>query len=216
MQQLFSKRCALALTSAALLCAPLFAQDTLQAPGKLQAPIVQVDYDHTAPLNKIKTYTWGKVQASDPRLEPRITAAVDNVLQGEGFKLVSKNPDIVLDVVDAAKDSREYEQFYKSIAQFNSTRGWGGGGFSNSDATLAQIAVGTLVLDVYDAKTDRLVWRATAVEPPENKQRKMADDIDKAVARMFVNFPPKSAGPLAPNNVEVPGGSCNQRPTSNN
>jgi hypothetical protein len=52
---------------------------------------------------------------------------------------------------------------------------------------------GTLVLDFLDAKTQSLVWRATAsaaVEPkgtPEEQQMR----INKVIAEMLVQFPPK-------------------------
>lgn len=193
------------LSGSLLTCAPLFAQQSPQ----LRKVIVRVDYDHSAPLNKIKSYSYGRVQSSDPKLEGRITATIDNVLEGEGFHLVSKNPDVILSVVDADRDSAEYAQFYRSIARYNWKRSWGNGGFNDSDATLAQIALGTLVVDIYDAKTGRLVWRGTAVEPPEQKSRKIEDDLDTAIEEMFRNFPPKSAGPIAPNQVEAPVGSCN-------
>ncbi len=52
---------------------------------------------------------------------------------------------------------------------------------------------GTLVLDFLDAKTQSLVWRATAtaaVEPrvsPEDQQAR----INEVIAAMLANFPPK-------------------------
>ena len=186
-------------------CAPVYAQNVA----------VKVDYDHSAPLNAIKSYTYGKVQASDPLLEPRITAAIDRVMQGEGFHLVSGNATVVINAIYASKSSDEYGQFYKSLARFDSTRGWGKGGFTDEDANAANVAVGTLVVDMYNPATGKLEWRGTAVEPPQQKHRKIEDDIDKGVARMFANFPPKSAGPVAPNQVEVPQGSGRNRTTGN-
>ena len=52
---------------------------------------------------------------------------------------------------------------------------------------------GTLVLDVVDARTNKLVWRGWAQNSVEDMLRnrdRMARTIDQAVARMLRGLPP--------------------------
>jgi hypothetical protein len=51
--------------------------------------------------------------------------------------------------------------------------------------------VGTLVLDMYDAQTKRLVWRGVATKTVSKKPEKNEKALEKAVEKMFKNFPPK-------------------------
>ena len=186
-----AKKLAIALCSSVLASASLLAQD------------VNTDYNHTTPFDKIKTYNWAKVQASDPLAEPRITAAVDHVLVGQGLHINSKNPDILITAVDVA-NSAQYRSFYSQLTGYTWKADWENGNFSNGLASPSRIPAHTLVIDMYDPATHKLVWRGTASQAPESKERKTEDDIDKAVNIMFTRFPPKSGGPVAPNQMEAP------------
>lgn len=176
-----------------LMGAPLLAQD------------ITVDYDHSYQFNKMQSYSWDKLEATDPLLEPRLAAAVDHVIQGYGFNETSKDKkgDVIITAV-VAKNSRQYVAFYRSATDLDWHRGWGGGGFSESATSLRQLHGGTLVVDVYDGATGKLVWRGTAAEGIAPKEKTNQDNVDKAVNKMFANFPPKSGGSMPPNQQEVP------------
>lgn len=182
----------------------------------LQAQDVSVDYDHTAAFNTIKTYTWAKVQATDPLVEPRITIAVDHILQGYGWHLVSKNADVAVSAVDATRNSREYAKFYSTLAAYQTNRSWGGGGFDNGMRSPNRIHTGTLIVDFYSQATDKLMWRGMATEPSGVTEKKKEDTIDKTVASMFKHFPPNNGGKTAPNQVSVPDSPSSETVTGNN
>jgi hypothetical protein len=109
------------------------------------------------------------------------------------------------------------------MSNLNWHRGWGSGGFSEAASSPRQIHGGTLIVDIYDGATGKLVWRGAAVEgkpatggddgrdqgkmgfSPTSPQEKMnQDNVDKAVKTMFADYPPKSGGPIPPNQQEVP------------
>src|ERR1700722_11134890 len=48
---------------------------------------VRTDYDHSVNFSQYSTYSWGKVQTSNPFFASRIQQAVDNQLQAKGWKL---------------------------------------------------------------------------------------------------------------------------------
>lgn len=180
--------------AALLVGAPLLAQD------------VNVDYNHNYRFDKMKSYSWGKVQVSDPRLEPRVVAAVDHVIQGWGFNESAKDKKGDL-IVTAVEENRpdQYSAFYRNLPSYlNWHRSWSDGGFSESAARPRQIHGGTLVVDLYDGATGKLVWRGIAAEGFAPKERIAENDVDKAVDTMFASYPPKSGGPIPPNQHEVP------------
>ncbi len=160
----------------------------------------------------MKSYAWAKVQASDPLVEPRLAIAIDHILQGEGWKLVDKNPSVYVSAVDAGNSSQEYARFYRSMAGYEWKPSWQDNGFMDDPQALRKIHVGTLIVDMYDSGSKKLVWRGTAIEPTssETKEKAKGDAIDKTVATMFKGLPLKGG---AGNQVEATSGSDNTTPT---
>src|ERR1035438_2242016 len=142
---------------AILIAAPSLAQD------------INIDYDHSFRFNQMRGYSWGKVQTTDPLVEPRLAAAIDHVLQGYGFKEsgkpgeTAKPTEMIVTAVEA-NNPRQYVAFYRGMAKLDWHRGWAGGGFSDAASSLSQIHGGTLVVDLYDGSTGKLIWRCTAAE----------------------------------------------------
>ena len=50
---------------------------------------------------------------------------------------------------------------------------------------------GSLIVDLYDASTKKMVWRgvATATAPVSNKPEENAEKIDKALMKLFAHYP---------------------------
>jgi hypothetical protein len=61
----------------------------------------------------------------------------------------------------------------------------------DSQATLQDSPVDTLVLDMYDTKTHKLLWRGTVTEPVASSTDKNDQKIDKAVTLLISKYPPK-------------------------
>jgi Domain of unknown function (DUF4136) len=146
---------------------------------------VRTDYDHHAVFEKYHTYSWEKVQTSDPLWESRIKDAVDRDLQAKGWQKTDSGADVVLTAVGSAHNQKEYETFYNGLG------GWRWGGFGETTTTVQNYRVGTLVVDMYDARTKQLIWRGVANDTLSDKPEKNEKTLDKAVDKMFKDFPPK-------------------------
>ena len=48
---------------------------------------------------------------------------------------------------------------------------------------------GTLVVDLYDARTRKMIWRGVDIENASHKPSKNTDKIDRAVSMMFQRYP---------------------------
>jgi hypothetical protein len=181
--------------AAILAGAPLLAQD------------INIDYDHSFRFNQMKGYSWGKVQTSDPLVEPRLAAAVDRVLQGYGFKESAKpgetaKPTEMIVTAVEANNPQQYDAFYRGMNKLDWHRAWGSG-FANVASSPQQIHGGMLIVDLYDGSSGKLIWRGTAAEGIAPKEKTNQDNMDKAVNTMFTRFPPESGGPMVPNQQEV-------------
>jgi hypothetical protein len=52
--------------------------------------------------------------------------------------------------------------------------------------------VGTLVIDLFDARTKQLIWRGSASDTLADKSDKNIKNLDKGVQKMFEHFPPET------------------------
>ena len=69
-----------------------------------------------------------------------------------------------------------------------------GGGWGTTDMRVNEILVGTLVIDVADAKKSELVWRGMGVKEVDTqaKPEKRDKNIAQAVKKIMKNYPPKA------------------------
>jgi hypothetical protein len=161
---------------AAIMCSAAFAQD------------VQRDYDKKANFSQYKTYQWGKIQTTNPLWQPRIMDAVDKDLPSKGMQKVQSGGDVVLTAVGATHTEQEYQTFYSGLGP---RWHWRGFGPEDATTTVYSYKVGTLVVDMYDAKSNQLIWRSTASDTLSDKPEKNEKKLEKSVDKMLDKFPPE-------------------------
>ena len=129
---------------------------------------VSVNYNHQASFSQYHTYAWGGNNAN--QIQNSILAQVaqqdiNTAMQGKGFQMVqeSQNPDLILVANGGERQQTSYSAW--------GMRGIGGGmgGISPEQSLEA-----TLVVDLYDAKTQSLIWRGIAQNRPRMRSRSNA------------------------------------------
>ena len=75
--------------------------------------------------------------------------------------------------------------------------GWGWGGGWDSSYVRAY-TVGTLVVDMFDARTHRAIWSGVAESTVRRDPARQVADLDFAVQKMFAAFPPGSVPTATP------------------
>jgi hypothetical protein len=183
LMKVFARVLATALVGTAMAAAPVLAQT------------VTIDYDHTVNFLKFKTYTWTKLHATDPTVEDRITIALNRDMGGRYMTEVPKGGDVSIIAVEATQDKQEFTTFYNSLGDFAWQRGWGSAGFLDSQATLNDVPVDTLIIDMYDTKTHKLSWRGTVTETLTGSEDNKDNTVDKAVTQLISKYPPKYKKP---------------------
>jgi hypothetical protein len=151
---------------------------------------VKTDYDHNANFAQYKTYSWEKVQTSDPLVVDRIKSAVNGALAANGWTLVSSGGDVEVFAVETTKDQQTLDTFYNG---FGGGRRWGWGGFGDATTTTETYKVGTLVVDLFDGKTEKLIWRGSSSDTLSDKADNNTKNLDKGVKKMFAHFPPSAS-----------------------
>jgi hypothetical protein len=156
---------------------------------------VNHDFDRNADFASYQTYDWIPQPASvtgaaalqrSTLVDERIKNAVNNELEAKGMRPEGANPDLLLAYHVGVEDRIDVTDWgYTYVGRYP---GWAG-----HDVDVYHYREGTLVLDIIDASSKKLVWRGSAqgtldVDPtPEQRERK----INEAVAEILSGYPPK-------------------------
>jgi hypothetical protein len=157
---------------------------------------VKTDYDHDADFGHIKTFGI-KIATSwnNPISEKRVLDEFTQALTEKGWKQVDTDPDALVLLHGATQKEKSLNTFYSGMGGYGGYgwRGWGGmGGMGTATTTTSEYLVGTLVVDIFDAKTKGLMFRGTASDELSDKPQKNVKKLEKASEKMFKKFPPGS------------------------
>ncbi len=145
---------------------------------------IKVDYDHHANFSQYKTYSWGKVETQNPLWNDRIKEAVDRELGKKGWTEVASGGDVTVMAIGTTHDQPTLQTFYDGFP------GWRWGGFGESTTWVEHYEVGTLIIDMFDSRDKKLIWRGSASDSLPDKPDKAIKDLEKSVDKMFDHFPP--------------------------
>jgi hypothetical protein len=161
------------------LCAMLVSIASVVALGQQ----VSVNYNHSQSFAAYHTYAWGADNANQVQNSILAQVAVqdiDSALQGKGWQKVEpgQNPDVLVTASGGMKNQTSYSAW--------GMRGIGGG---MGGITPEQNVIGTLIVDIYDAKNQSLIWRGIGQNTLDNNGSKNQQMVQKAIAKMFKQWP---------------------------
>ncbi|MCE7066280.1 DUF4136 domain-containing protein [Dyadobacter sp. CY326] len=138
-----------------------------------QALQTSYDYDSSVNLKQFKTF---KVEAehnmeTDPLLgselnRRRLGDAVVEVMEAKGYKMDTKNPDIIVRFMTDVKDRQQV----RSNNMYSPYMWWYGGGNNISTYNYQE---SRFILNIYQKNSDRMVWQGWAsgkVKAPTKKE----------------------------------------------
>src|SRR6201984_593360 len=149
---------------------------------------VKTDYDHSANFGQYKTYSWEKGQTKDPLMVDRIKDAVNAALAAKGWTQVDSSGDVSVVAMEITRNQQTLNTFYDGFGGGWRWRGFGG--FGEATTTTDTYQVGTLVVDLFAAKSKSLIWRGASSDTLSNNADKNTRNLDKGVQKMFEHFPP--------------------------
>ena len=151
---------------------------------------VKTDYDHKANFGQYKTYSWQKVQTKDPLMVDRIKDAVNAALTAKGWTQVDSGGDVCIVAMEITRNQQTLNTFYDGFGGGWRWRGFGG--FGDATTTTETYQVGSLVVDLFDAKTKTLIWRSSSSDTLSNNADKNTKNLNKGVQKMFAHSPPEA------------------------
>jgi hypothetical protein len=168
----------------------------LALPAIALAQKTTYDFDKSAPFTAYKTYSMKDgTPAADPLMHKRIVAAIETQLAARGFTRDDSAPDVFV-VYHVAMDKEKDISGYSSAPMYGGYGwGWGGGwGTTTTDVRVRDITVGTLAVDMVDAKKKQVAWRGLGTKELDAsaKPDKRDNSVTKAVEKIFKNYPPKA------------------------
>jgi hypothetical protein len=144
---------------------------------------VSVNYNHSASFGQYHTYAWGGNNAN--QIQNSILAQVakqdiENAMSQKGFTKVTEaqNPDLILTANGGMRQQTSWSAW--------GMRGIGGG---MGGISPEQNVEGTMIVDLYDAKTQSLIWRGIAQDTLNNNGNKNQQMVEKAIQKMFKDWP---------------------------
>jgi hypothetical protein len=155
---------------------------------------IRTDYDRAADFQALRTYAWRPeppLPSGDPRfdnslIDSRVRAAVERVLAAKGYAKASGEPDFLVGYHAVVRSKTD-------VAAIDRHYGYRGVGFGGTYLDVRTYEEGTLLIDVIDPPTMKLLWRgsATGVVLEKASPEKREQRINDAVADIFEEFPPR-------------------------
>jgi hypothetical protein len=149
---------------------------------------VTYDYDKSADFSRLKTYAWvnGTV-LRDELTHKRIVAAVDSQMAAKGFAKVEAtgSPDVYV---------AYHAVFDQNLRVHGGASGYRVGLSRTGTARVEEVLVGTLAVDLVDARLGGLLWRGIATKEVDIKAdpAKRDKNINRATDKIFKHYPPQS------------------------
>jgi hypothetical protein len=158
---------------------------------------VATDYDRSADFSRYHTFSFvgghvmvqGVSDDGNTLLKDRLRDAIVAAAQAKGLRESNGDPDLLIGYMAGARTRTEVEgmgPYVPGVGPFGYDGPWGPVYNNWWTATYEE---GTLVLDLVDARTKHLLWRAyasSAINPPVPDQK-----IREGVDKVFQKFPPR-------------------------
>ena len=146
--------------------------------GPALADKIYIEYDRDYDGSKMKTFAWSSTEQtslmeSQPFLHSKIVETIAGFITASGLKQVDDNPDVYVTYHGSSKEEMNVDTAYLGYSYpgawgYGRYGGYGGyysssyggvyGGYGATvSATVTSYKVGTLIVDIWDAKTKKLI-----------------------------------------------------------
>lgn len=158
---------------------------------------VGYNFDSDANFSEYKTYRWVELkgaQKPDQITDGQLRQVVDEELAKKGLRKVDTEDADLYVGYQISIDSEKQFTSYDTGWGYGPGWRWGGYGMGSTMRTgqTSTINIGTAVVDMYDRKAKKLVWRGQAtktLDPKKAPEKRMAD-YRAGAAKLFANYPP--------------------------
>ena len=145
---------------------------------------VRSEYDTSANFRSFQTFNIRPITNVDEYnvnefAQQHIINAINSELNARGYTQASRNADLTVESYISTKDKVE-------ISAETSHRGHGD--FSTRYDTY-EYTEGTLIIDIRNAKTNKLVWQGVGMGVIDRSPKNREQRLSKVIAKIFRDFP---------------------------
>ena len=159
---------------------------------------VTTDYAEGTEFSQFRTFKYREsdhsVAESSPLVHRRIVNAIQQGMTSSGLTEVAEDPDVFVTYYGSTDQQTHFHTTYSGVDTWSgSRRSRHGVGFGVTTATTrpTTVAQGTLVIDVWDASRNEMIWRGVATSPLSSNPDRNTSTINRAVERALRDFPPQ-------------------------
>lgn len=172
---------------------------------------ITFDYDKDVDFSTYKTYSFGGWQNDSDKIindidKKRILSSFKSELLSRDLDYKLAEADLVITlflVVDKKTSTTAYTDYMgagmgygvgyrggRYGGYYRPSWGWGAG-YSTTNYSESDYKEGTFVVDIYDAKTKKLIWQGVSQKTINENATKRAKTIPKNVAKLMKKYPVK-------------------------
>ena len=162
---------------------------------------VSQDFEQGFDFSGLKSFTWDSneddqwgVAGSNELVDRRIIAAIENTLAAQQFSQVDRAKADFLVLYNVEVDQRiSSSNVSGGVSMGRSSRGRHGSIGISTGSQVRTYEQGTLLIDVVDVASDKLVWRGVSAQalPDLSDPQRLTDHVNETVAAILEQFPPE-------------------------
>jgi Domain of unknown function (DUF4136) len=116
-------------------------------------------------------------------MQERIVRFIEDAMAAKGLRRVETGGDVLI----GYKMNVTEQQQFTTVGS-----GWGWGWGSEFSTTTAEtIFIGTLVIDIMDARQKQLIFQGASIATISSRPQKNTKKLRKAINEIFEKYPPK-------------------------
>ena len=156
---------------------------------------VTIDYAHDFDFDPVKTFAYVAPTdsgARDQLADNRIRSAIIRQLKKGGLEQVDSDADLYITYHVTTQDNTVFNTTSFGYGGYGG--GWGGygrrgyggyhGGIGSTSTTASTYTEGTLIIDAYEPRDKKMVWRGTGTVTVKDNPEKQSKQIDSILAKM--------------------------------
>jgi len=168
------------------------------AAAPAMAQKVTIDYSHEYDFDSIETFQYVDTKESNVQgnslMADRVVGMIKKELIEGGLQEVESNPDIFVTYHFTTAERTSYSTTsFGYGGRWGGYRGWGGGAGS-SYTTENNYVDGTLIIDAYDSKEKKMIWRGTGTVTVKAKPEKKIKQVENILTKLGARWEKILAG----------------------
>lgn len=157
--------------------------------------IVNTEISEDVDLSTYKTFDFYKLEASGDTLSRKflyrtdlLKTAIANELVKKGYKQVSGNADLIVNIGITVKEKVQSRQtdFRTDAPRYIGQRRYN---WKSKEVETGRYRIGTVDIHLVDSQKDLLVWRKVVEGVIPDRDKKLNDKIKTVIGEMFLDYP---------------------------